>query len=128
MITTSPFGTFTEETTKRPLADASSEVIHKAKQAARKISGKAEDATYAVGGKMKSFADTIRDKGPQEGMMAGFTQSVASNLESGGDYLQRKGLNGIAREATNLMRRNPLPTLLVGLGLGCVLARLTTRS
>lgn len=99
----------------------------KAKQAASAIGQRADDATHAVGAGMKSLADTIRDRGPHEGVVGSATSSLASTLESGGRYLQQEGIKGIAEDMTNLIRNNPIPALLFGVGLGFILARATAR-
>jgi hypothetical protein len=75
---------------------------------------------------MKSVAHTLRDKAP-EGMLGTAASTVASTLESGGDYLEAKGLTGIAEDLTGLIRRNPIPAALICLGIGYLLAR-STRS
>ena len=67
---------------------------------------------------MKSLAGTIRDKAPGSGMMGNAASTVADTLESGGRYLQEQGLSGIGEDLTNLIRRNPFPALLVGIGVG----------
>jgi len=128
MATTTNPGTFHENAAKSKAQEVASAVTDKAKQAASAIGHKAEDATHAVSGGLKSLADTIRDKGPQEGMMGGATSSIASGLESSAKYLQEEGIKGIADDMTNLIRRNPLPAMLVGVGLGYILARATARS
>jgi hypothetical protein len=99
-----------------------------ARDAASAVGHKAEDATYAVGSCMQSFADKMRDSLPREGILGTTASSVANTLERGGRFLQQEGLSGVAEGATNLIRRNPLPAMLVGFGLGCILARLTSRS
>jgi hypothetical protein len=53
--------------------------------------------------------------------------AVANTLENTGRHLQKEGLKGIADDVTNLIRRNPIPALLVGLGVGFLIARATTR-
>jgi hypothetical protein len=50
---------------------------------------------------------------------------VASALDSSGRYLEEQGLSGMADDVTNLIRRNPIPAMLIGVGLGFLLARLT---
>jgi hypothetical protein len=116
--------------------DAASSVADKAREAASSVAGtasglassaghKIEDATSAVGSGMKSLAGTIREKAPHSGMMGSASSSVAEGLESGGRYLQEHGLGGIAEDVTNLVRRNPIPALFVGIGLGFLLARAT---
>ena len=49
--------------------DAASTVAQRASDVAATVGRKAEDATASVGGGMKTLAQNIRDKGPQEGMM-----------------------------------------------------------
>jgi hypothetical protein len=107
--------------------DAASTVAQKASDVAATVGRKAEDATTSVGGGMKSLAQNIRDKGPREGMMGTATSAVASTLESGGQYLQQEGLQGIADDLSTFVRRYPLQSVLVGIGIGFCLARMTRR-
>ena len=93
---------------------------------ASNIGQKAEDATSAVGGGMKNLAGQVREHGPREGMFGGATSAVADTLERGGRYLQEEGLSGIGEDLTALIRRNPIPALLVGIGVGFLLARATS--
>jgi len=89
----------------------------------------AESATAAVGSGLKSLSDTIREHSPDGGMMGQAGSAVADTLERTGRYLQEEGLQGLADDVTRLVRRNPLPSLLVGVGLGFLIARaLTSRS
>lgn len=87
------------------------------------VMGRADDATHAVGSGIQSLAGTIRDRGPHSGMLANATEGLASGLESTGRYLQEGGLSGMGSDLTNLIRRNPVPALLVGFGLGILLSR-----
>jgi hypothetical protein len=100
----------------------------KAKEAASAVGQKADDAVAAVGGGMRSLAETIREKSPHEGMLGRASSSVAGTLDTGGRYLQDEGLSGMAEDVTNLIRRNPIPAMLIGVGLGFLLARLLTPS
>jgi hypothetical protein len=77
----------------------------------------------AVGSGMESLAGTIRQHAPDSGMLGTASQKVARGLESGGRYLQEEGLRGIGEDLTNLIRRNPIPALLIGLGLGFLIGR-----
>jgi hypothetical protein len=106
--------------------DAAAGAQHMAGQVASNIGQKAEDATSAVGGGMKNLAGQVREHGPREGMLGGATSAVADTLEKGGRYLQEEGLKGIGEDLTSLIRRNPIPALLVGIGVGFLLARATT--
>jgi len=87
---------------------------------------KAQDATDAVGRGMESLAGNIRQNLPQSGPVGAAAASVANGLETGGQYLEKEGLQGIGQDVLNLIRRNPLPAVLVGIGLGFILARATT--
>jgi F0F1-type ATP synthase assembly protein I len=104
-----------------------SNVADKAKDVASAVGDKAESATHAVGSGMQSLAGTIRDKAPQGGVLGGAASGVAGALDSSGRYLEEQGLSGMAEDVTNLIRRNPIPAVLIGVGLGFLLARMTRR-
>jgi hypothetical protein len=108
--------------------DAASSMAHAMGEAGSAVGDKANEATSAVGGGMKSLAGSIRTHTPHDGIFGNASASVADSLESGGRYLQEEGLRGMADEVSNLIRRNPIPALLVGIGIGFLLAKVTTRS
>jgi F0F1-type ATP synthase assembly protein I len=125
-----------EESFTEKAKDTASNVIDKAKQAASTVAEKAKDVASAVGDKadsavssvgsgMQSLAGTIRDKGPDSGVLGGAASSVASALDTSGRYLEEQGLSGIADDMTNLIRRYPIPAILIGIGMGYMLARVT---
>lgn len=91
--------------------------------AASTVGRKAEDATSSVGGGMQSLADTVRDRGPHEGVLGRATRGVADALDSSGKYLEDKHLSGMADDFTSLIKNNPIPALLVGVGVGFLLGR-----
>ena len=95
--------------------------------AATTVGHKAEDAVGAVGSGMHSLADKIHDSAPESGVIGKAADCVANTLEAGGRYLEEKKISGMAGDVTDLIRRNPIPALLVGIGLGFLLAR-TLRS
>jgi len=107
---------------------AAANVADKAKQAAQGIGQRAEDATHGLGSGMKSLGESLRDKAPQGGVLGSAASSVASGLERSGQYLQQEGISGMAGDLTDLIRKNPIPALLVGVGIGFILARATSRS
>jgi len=87
------------------------------------VAHKAEDATAAVGSGMKSLGETVRDKGPHDGMMGKATDTVADALEKSGRYVEEKNLSGMADDLGNVIRKNPIPALLIGVGVGFLLGR-----
>jgi hypothetical protein len=104
---------------------AASAVAEKAEDAAKYLGRQAEDATMAVGTGMKNLAGTIRDKGPHEGMLGSAGGAVADTLESSGQYLEKHGLSGIGEDMTALIRRNPIPAVLIGIAVGYLISRAT---
>jgi uncharacterized protein YjbJ (UPF0337 family) len=91
--------------------------------AAEKVGG----ATKAVGEKMSSWAGTLRERVPQEGTMGSAAKTVANQLESAGSYLQDKNFDNMAQDLTALIRRYPMQSLLVGLGIGYLFSRRSAR-
>ena len=102
-------------------------LMDKARQTISAAGDQADSATSAVGSGMSSLAESIRGTMPREGVMGTTTEKVANTLESGGRYLQEEGFAGIIEDVTNVVRRNPLPALCLGVGLGFILARTLRR-
>jgi hypothetical protein len=107
--------------------DMAGQAADKARDLGRSVADSAENATAKVGHGMESMAGTLRDKAPHEGMMGTAAGRVADTLERGGRYLQEEGLSGIAEGVTDLIKRNPIPALLVGVGIGFLLAQALRR-
>jgi len=96
------------------------------KDAAGTVGTKAEDYTASAGSGLRSAAGAIRENAPHSGMLGSAASGVASGLESAGRYLEENKLSGIANDLTDMIRRNPVPALLVGIGVGFLLARATS--
>ena len=94
---------------------------------ASKVGEKAEDATASVGKGMENLGKKVREKGPESGFFGKATEGVAGALESSGKYLEDKNLSGMASDLASMIKRNPIPAMLVGIGLGFLLAK-TMRS
>jgi len=91
------------------------------------ISKSAEKATTSTGSGFKHLGETIKEKGPQEGVLGGATRAVADTLEQSGKYLEEEGFSGMMEDVTQLIRRNPMPAILAGIGVGFLIGR-TLRS
>jgi hypothetical protein len=87
------------------------------------ISGTAQRVTAAGGETLHSLAGTIRDRAPGDGPVAMAAGRLAEKLQAGGTYLQERGIGGAVDDLTVLIRRYPLQAILVGVGLGFLLAR-----
>jgi hypothetical protein len=99
----------------------------KVRDATHSAGHKAEEATASLGGTLKTAADTVRAHTPNEGMFGRASNAVAGALEHGGQYLQDRNLSGMADDLTGMIRRNPIPAVLLGVGLGFLIGR-TLRS
>jgi uncharacterized protein YjbJ (UPF0337 family) len=81
----------------------------------------------AVGEQMGSLAGVIRDNAPHEGVVGSAATTVAEKLDAAGTYLQEKNLDHVVGDLSGMIRRYPVPSLLVGLGIGYLLALSTRR-
>jgi len=90
-------------------------------------SQKAQQATSAVAGGMHSLADTVRQHTPESGMLGSATHRVADTLDNTGSYIEDRNLSGMMEDMSGLIRRNPIPAVLLGLGIGFLIGR-TLRS
>ena len=91
-----------------------------------KESGAAQSIA-AVGESIGSLADAIRDKAPHEGAVGTAATAVAEKLSVAGSYLQEKDLDHVFGDVSSMIRRYPVPALLIGLGVGYLLARSVRR-
>jgi uncharacterized protein YjbJ (UPF0337 family) len=91
----------------------------KARELGSTAAKKANEAAPVIGEKMKSLASAIREKGPH---LATNAVQVADRLESAGNYLREKKLEHLGEDFMGLVRRYPIRSLLIGLGLGFLLA------
>jgi len=107
---------------------AAENVKDKAKQAGEFVRDRAESALSGAGSGMQSLAGTIRDRGPQSGILGSATAGVAGALDNTGRYLDEHGVGDMVGDLTTMIRNNPVPAVLIGIGLGFLLARLTTTS
>lgn len=96
--------------------------------AAGTVSHKAEDATSAVGSGIQQVASKVRDMGPEQGMLGSATRTVADAIDETGRYIHDKNLSGMVDDVTGLIRRNPLPAVLIGLGVGFLIGRALSSS
>jgi len=114
--------------------DMGSQAIDKAKEAASSVGGMvsqaasnvgktAENLTTSAGSSLKNLGDTISQHTPREGMLGNASQTVANSLRDSGQYLEQAGLSGVAEDVTQLIRRNPVPAIMIGIGVGFLIGR-----
>jgi hypothetical protein len=64
----------------------------------------------------------IREKAPPEGKIRTSANKVADGLDSASYYLQERKFEHLGEDLRGLVRRYPIQSLLVGFGLGFLLA------
>jgi uncharacterized protein YjbJ (UPF0337 family) len=84
---------------------------------------KANDAAAATGEKLGSLAGAIRGSAPSEGKVATAAATVADGLDSAGHYLREKKFDHLGRDLTSLVRTYPIHAVVIGIGVGYLLAR-----
>ncbi|MBC8075249.1 MAG: YtxH domain-containing protein [Chloroflexales bacterium] len=107
--------------------DKASDLGDRAQEAGAQAAVKADEAMTATGGQLTTFAQTIREKAPVEGRVGEVAHQAADVLERSGSYLQQSDLNDVRGDLEQMIRRYPVQSLLVGLGVGYLLARATRR-
>jgi uncharacterized protein YjbJ (UPF0337 family) len=100
-------------------------VTAKAQELGSTATNKANEAATVVGEKLGSLANVIREKAPQEGAVAPAVKTVVDGLESASSYLREKKFEHLAKDVTELVRAYPVQSLLIGVGVGYLLARRT---
>jgi ElaB/YqjD/DUF883 family membrane-anchored ribosome-binding protein len=111
------------------VADQANEAVSNASKgianAGSYLDQRAEDAACSIGGGLKAAGDAVRHNAPQEGRLGQASSAVAQRLTETGDYLEREGFEGIVKDVSSLIKNNPIPSLLIGIGLGVLVARAT---
>lgn len=114
--------------TKReePLSCRVAETIGSAKDRAGDFASNAKakinEFTSRLGLGVKQLGYNVRARSPHE-TIHDVTNKVADRLESAGDYLERKDVKWFLYDAGSLIRRYPIASLAVGVGIGFLLAR-----
>lgn len=106
--------------------DVASNLQGNVSKAGSYLDSKAEEATHAVGGGLKAASEAVRQYAPQSGQFGQASSTVAQSLAYTGDYIEREGLSGIGKDLTSMIKNNPIPALLIGIGLGFLLSRATS--
>jgi hypothetical protein len=93
-----------------------------ASQAAGQVSQQADDLTASAGAGIHELGDKLSRSAPQTGMLGSASQAVAGAVRGGGEYLEDAKLSGMSEDVAQLIRRNPIPAVLLALGLGWFVA------
>lgn len=115
---------------KQAVQDAASSVAGTAHDLTRRagdmastVGHQAEEAVSGLGGQMKHLAGTIRESVPHEGFVGTAATTVADTLDRSGRYLQEQDLSDMANDLGKVIRQYPIQSVLVGIGVGFLMAR-----
>jgi ElaB/YqjD/DUF883 family membrane-anchored ribosome-binding protein len=108
--------------------DAATSMGEMASQVAAAAGKEADHLTASAGTGIKKLGDLIGEKAPHDGMLGSASQTVAKTLQEGGQYLEDAKLSGMADDLTKMIQRNPIPAILVGMGLGVGMGLLLRRA
>jgi ElaB/YqjD/DUF883 family membrane-anchored ribosome-binding protein len=109
--------------TASTLTQKAQDYLGQSREMASNLEHRAEEALSTVGQQMQSLAGNLRERVPQQGMLGSAASAVASSLETSGAYLQQQHLNDMVEDVSEVVRRYPLQSVLVGIGVGFCLAR-----
>ena len=99
----------------------------KAQELKDRVATGADSATSRVGERIESISHSMRDRVEGDGRVRGAATAMAGRLEGVGTYLREQDVGTMAGDLTNTIRRHPVQSLLVGVGVGYLFARLMSR-
>jgi uncharacterized protein YjbJ (UPF0337 family) len=103
---------------------AQQEVDRRLQEYGERPAGVAATVTRAAQDAAFTVAETAGTAAGKAQAMAGAAATAATDAVAGaGTYLQDKGVQALPGDLAGLIRRYPVPALLVGLGIGFVLGR-----
>jgi hypothetical protein len=104
-------------------AEKSQEAFDSARQSVATMQERAREAVAGVPGQMRHLAGEIRERGPQQGTLGNAAHTVASTLDSSATYLEEHDVRAMAEDLAAVIRKNPIPAVLAGIGVGFLLGR-----
>ena len=103
--------------------EAAASVGEMASRAVATVGKKADDLTATAGCDIRHWGDALSEKTPHDGLIGHASQAVADTLKGSGRYLEEAKFSGMADDVTMVIKRNPVPAVLVGFSLGFILGR-----
>jgi uncharacterized protein YjbJ (UPF0337 family) len=103
---------------------AQQEVDRRLQESTATSAGVAATVTSAAQDVASRVTETVGTAASTAQEMAGAAATAVTDTVAGvGTYVQDKGVPGLSGDLTDLIRRYPVPALLIGLGIGFVLGR-----
>ena len=93
-------------------------------QTRRNVESSVDDAAARTARGLHDAADRLRERAPgSSGVMGSAVGGVADTIDRMGSYLENDAFARLRGDVEDTIRRNPIRTVLVGLGIGYMLAR-----
>jgi hypothetical protein len=102
---------------------AASAVGAMARQAASDAGKKADDLTASAGAGIQDLGDKLSKSSPRDGMLGNASRMFARRVRDSGQYIERSKLSGMTEDVAQFIRKNPIPAVLIALGVGWFAAR-----
>jgi hypothetical protein len=102
---------------------AASAVGVMASQAATDVGRKADEFTASAGVGIQGLGDRLGKQAPQSGLLGSVSHAAARTVKEGGEYIENAKLSGMTEDIAQLVRRNPIPAVLIAIGLGWFVGR-----
>ena len=87
-------------------------------RAATCIGNDADVLTADAGACIEGMGERLSKNMPHAGMVGTASQAVAGVVKESGEYLKTAKLGGMTEDIAHLIRRNPIPTVLLAIGVG----------
>jgi ElaB/YqjD/DUF883 family membrane-anchored ribosome-binding protein len=107
--------------------EVASNVKTRAGEIGSRVVERTDAAMSAAGERIENLGHSLRDRASEEGRVGKVLSRTAQALEHGGQYLQESTPGDVRMDLEDVMRRRPVATLLVGAGIGFLIARALRR-
>lgn len=111
---------------KAKAQEKTAQVQEKVQRTGTRMHDNTDAAMTASGERLSNLSQTMRERAPA-GKAGEAAHRGADALEQSGSYLQRSNPDDVRLDMEGLIRKNPLESLLVGMGAGFLLAQMTRR-
>ena len=109
------------------ISEIGSKISDSIRHAGSDMSDNADNAITTAGQKMTNLAGKLRKSSEADGTIGSAVGAVADGIESSGKYLANSSLSGIEHDLVSVVRRHPIPSIWVGIGLGVLVGSLVSR-
>lgn len=105
----------------------SRQVMGKARHAGERVASAADSAMTSAGERVERLGHALSERAPS-GRAGRVISRTGEAIERSGEYLQESSPTDVRRDVGNIMSRRPITTLLMGMGIGYLIARALRRS